>query len=177
YLLGRHPEWQDKARAECQALGKDRPAYDDLDKLVVLDKVFKESLRLHPSVPIQVRRTTRAIEMGGYNIPAYTQVCTVPSFSHYMSEYWTNPTAFDPDRFDDDRAEHKSHSFAFAPFGGGAHKCIGMHFAIMNAKLFLFLFLNRYKFRLADHASDKMQSIPLPKPADGVPLVVEKLAD
>ncbi|MGI9286651.1 MAG: cytochrome P450, partial [Pseudomonadales bacterium] len=89
YLCGRHPEWQDKARAECQALGKDRPAYDDLDKLVVLDKVFKESLRLHPSVPIQVRRTTRAIEMGGYNIPAYTQVCTVPSFSHYMSEYWT----------------------------------------------------------------------------------------
>lgn len=175
YYLARNPEWQHKARTECQLLGKAIPDYDDLDKLVVLDKIFKESLRMHPSVPIQVRRTTRDIEMGGYEIPAYTQVCTVPSFSHYMSEYWTNPVAFDPERFDDARAEHKSHSFAFAPFGGGAHKCIGMHFAIMNAKLFLYLFLSRYQFRLADHASGKMQSVPLPKPADGVPLVVDRI--
>ena len=175
YYLGRDPEWQHRARAECRALGKETPAYEDLDQLVILDRIFKESLRMHPSAPMQLRRTTCAINIDGFDIPAYTQVCTVPSFSHFMSEYWSNPTSFDPDRFTAERAEHKSHSFAYTPFGGGAHKCIGMHFAIMNAKLFLFLFLNRYTFRLADHASSKMQTVPLPKPADGVPLIVEKI--
>ncbi len=175
YYLGRDTELQNRARAECQALGRATLAYDDLDQLDVLDRIFKESLRMHPSAPLQLRSTTCAIEIDGYAIPAYTQVCSVPSFSHFMPEYWSEPTTFDPDRFSEDRAEHKRHAFAYTPFGGGAHKCIGMHFAIMNAKLFLFLFLNRYKFRLADHASGKMQTIPLPKPADGAPLVVEKL--
>lgn len=179
YLLSCHLEWQDKARAECQALASTKQGapldYDDLASLSGLDRIFKESLRLYPVVPLMVRRTTREVELSGIKVPAHSLVCTVSSFNHYMEEYWTSPNTFDPDRLNDDRAEQKRHGFSFVPFGGGAHKCIGMHFAVMNVKLFMYEFLNRYKFELAADASHKMQAIPLPKPADGVKLKVTPL--
>jgi cytochrome P450 len=167
FFLARHQEWQQKLREECASLGTATPSYDDLDKLVLCEQAFKESLRLHNSVPIMVRRTTKDTEIGGYKVPACTVVTTIPSFSHYMEEYWTDPTTFDPDRFSPERAEHKRHSMAFMAFGGGAHTCIGMHFAIMSARLFLTQFLAKYKFEPAEGASERMNAIPLPRPADG----------
>jgi len=52
-------------------------------------------------------------------------VVTWPSLNHRLPELWTNPEKFDPERFAEPRSEHKKHRYAFAPFGGGAHKCIG----------------------------------------------------
>ncbi|WP_460431735.1 cytochrome P450 [Amycolatopsis echigonensis] len=43
-----------------------------------------------------------------------------------MPECWTDPDTFDPDRFAPHRRENHSHRFAWVPFGGGVHKCIGM---------------------------------------------------
>ena len=65
---------------------------------------------------------TERIEMG-------TMVIVFPIHQHYMSEWWTRPFEFDPERFSDARAEHKRHSHSFVPFGGGAHMCIGLKFA------------------------------------------------
>jgi hypothetical protein len=51
-----------------------------------------------------------------------------------LPEYWHEPFKFDPMRFSESRAEHKQHKFLWAPFGGGGHKCIGLHFADMLFK-------------------------------------------
>ena len=99
----------------------------------------------------------------------------MPSFSTRLAGYWTNPDSFDPERFSAQRVEHKSHPFAFMPFGGGAHKCIGMHFGMMQSKLFMYQFLKRYRFRLPANYQPVFRTVPLPKLEDNLPLIIERL--
>jgi cytochrome P450 len=174
--LGQNPEWTERLRQESLALGKDSLEYEDLDKLESLDRCFHEVLRLHPSVPLATRRTIRDCEMEGHYIPANTMLYMPPAFNQRDGQYWSNPDQFDPDRFSPEREEHKRHSFCYHPFGGGAHKCIGLHFAAMLVKCFMHQFLLRYDFKTPPNYQPKMQWVPLPKPADGVPLTITERA-
>lgn len=166
---------QEKLRAESLALGKPQADYDDLAKLTGIDHAFHEALRLYPSASIFMRRTLRECEIGGYKVPANTVLFLVPMFNHRMSEWWDKPDQFDPERFAAGREEHKRHSFSYAPFGGGAHKCIGMNFAVMNGKLFMHQLLLKYRFSVPAGYSAKSQTLPLPKPVGDLPLILEKL--
>jgi|TARA_B110000902_G_scaffold266897_1_gene356744 cytochrome P450 len=175
-LLAHNQDWQDRLRAEVTALGKDHIEFDDLAKLTDFDNTFKEVMRLHPPVPMMMRRTVRDIELGGYNIPAHTIIQISPLYVHRMDEYWTNPHDFDPDRFA--RNEHKKHAFQWAPFGGGAHKCIGLHFADMLFKCVLANMLqkNRISFGPDNEYPSKLQYFPFAKPIDNLPLIIEPIA-
>jgi cytochrome P450 len=165
YYTAMHPEWQDKMREECLALGKDEIEYEDLEKMVCVENVFNESLRLRPSVSFLARRSIRECEFNGIRIPADTMFFFSAILNHRNPEFWTNPDQFDPERFLPERAEHKSHSFAFHPFGGGAHKCIGMHFASMLTKTFMHQLLMKYDYSLPVNFKTHFEWVPLPKPA------------
>lgn len=165
YYTAMHPEWQERMREEVKALNKPFLEYEDLDKLEVMDRVFHESLRLRPSVSFQARRTIRECEMGGHRIPPDTMVFMSAIHNHRDPQYWSNPEKFDPDRFLPERAEHKNHSFCYHPFGGGAHKCIGMHFAAMLAKTFMHQILLTYEYSLPENFKTRFEWVPLPKPA------------
>jgi len=174
YYLARNPDAKEKLYKECKALGKDSLLYEDLDSVPYMQQVFFETQRLRSSTPIIPRRTIREVKLAGIEIPAHTMIFSVPRFTHNMPECWTNPDKFDPDRFSPQRAEHKKHSFLFHPFGGGAHKCIGMHFAQMEYKCFLYKFMLKYDF-VARHKKDPyMQALPLPKPSDNMPIQLIK---
>ncbi|MGC7264371.1 cytochrome P450, partial [Mycobacteroides abscessus subsp. abscessus] len=84
----------------------------------------------------------------GYFIPAGTNVVTWPSINHRLPELWTDPEKFDPERFAEPRSEHKKHRYAFAPFGGGAHKCIGMVFGQLEIKTVMHRLLRQYRLEL-----------------------------
>ena len=172
YYLARHPEIKERLYQECRALGKSRLDPEDLDSVPYMQRVFNEVQRIRTSTPIVPRRTVREVELAGLRVPAHTMVYTVPRFTHYMEEYWTDPYAFDPDRFAPERAEHKQHPFLYHPFGGGAHKCIGMHFSQMEYKCFLFQFLLKYDFEARHRREPFMQTLPLPKPADDMPVAL-----
>ena len=177
YLLAADQEWQDKLRAEAQALGG-APGYDDFgSNLPNMDNAFKETLRMFPPVPQLMRRTIRDIDLEGHHIPAHTLIQCSPLYTHRMEEYWTNPHDFDPDRFAPGREEHKQHPFLWAPFGGGAHKCIGMHFADMLYKSALSELLCKYRFRFAtpEQYPSKLQYFPFSKPTDDLPLILEPI--
>ena len=175
YYLGQDLETQQRLRDEAMAIDKEFLEYEDLDKMPLAEVAAKEALRLHPSVMMMQRRTINECELGGYRIPANTILFMAPQHTHRMEEYWDNPLKFDLDRWLEPRNEHKRHTFSFVGFGGGAHKCIGMHFALMQVKNFLHQFLRRYEFRLADGFSGKMQTVPLPKPMDDLPIVLKRL--
>ena len=96
-----------------------------LEKLESLDLVMNESIRLVSPVQWAMRRTVRDTELLGHYLPEGTNVIAYPGMNHRLSEIWTDPEKFDPDRFAEPRNEHKKHRYAFTPFGGGAHKCIG----------------------------------------------------
>lgn len=174
-LLGQHPEIKEKVREEIKGLNKPTLSYDDLDKLVYTEQAFLESLRLYPSVSMMTRRTVRETEMGNYRIPAHTVLFLPPRYNHTSKQWWDEPMKFDPDRFSPERSEYKRHPFMFHPFGGGAHKCIGMHFAMMNAKCFLHQFMLQYDFETHPNYNPKMQAVPMPRPGDFLPLTLRKL--
>ena len=176
YYLAHDQQWQNRLREELQALGKTELEYDDLGhKVPDLDHCFKEVLRMNPPVPMLMRRTVKEVELGGYQLAPHTMVQISPLYTHRMEEWWTNPHAFDPDRFA--REEHKQHSFLWAPFGGGAHKCIGLHFADMLFKCTLSTLLLNYRFRFASEKQypSRIQHFPFAKPMDSLPLVLEPL--
>ena len=174
WALAQYPEWQDAVRAEVMAVGSDQLSYDDLYKLELTERVLKEALRYRPPVPFLPRYAEHSFEFGGYEIPGETSVTVSPGLVAMDPAWWTHPGRFDPDRFSDNRAEDRGHRFAWTPFGGGAHKCIGMHFAIMQVRAFLHQFLQQFQIALPVSYQDRWQAIPIPKPKDGLPVILSR---
>ncbi len=134
--------------------------------------VFYETLRLHPPVMVFLRRTIRECEFDGVRVPADTMVCVPCVYIQRNPEFWHDPDTFDPTRFDENVNEHRKHNFMWIPFGGGAHKCIGMHFARL---LFMQIFAEvltdyRIEFAKPDYFPAKLQHFPFSKPVDNLPI-------
>lgn len=162
--LSRHPEWQAAMADEVAALGPlDLPA---LETLEATEQVLKESLRLMPPVPFIPRGVVEDFEIAGYRLPAGTPLTVCPGLVMMDPDLWTDPRLFDPDRFGRLRAEHRRHAFAWAPFGGGSHKCLGMNFAIMETRAFFVCLLSRY--RIAPRPPARWKRLPIPSPRDGL---------
>lgn len=175
YYLALHPEWQERLREEAQALAKETLSYDDLAALPLMQQVFFESLRLLSPVHVLPRRTLKACHFAGMDIPAKTYVIISPLVTHHLPQYWQSPERFDPERFSPERAEHKGHPYQYVPFGGGAHKCIGMHFAEMEVKTILYHLLRRYRWSVASGYRMPINFTSLPTPADGLPVCWQTL--
>lgn len=175
YHLAKHPQWQERVREESRALQKEALDHDDLAKLETLDRVIKESLRLVAPVHGIPRRTVKDVEFKGHTIPAGTFVMTSPLVTHQLPDYWKNPTHFDPDRFAPERNEHKQHPYQYVPFGGGAHMCIGLHFADLQIKAIMHQVLLKYRWHVPAHYEMKLDLTSLPTPADHLPVTLEHL--
>jgi cytochrome P450 len=175
YQLAKHPEWQERLRREAFALGKRDLEYPDLEKLADTSLVMKEALRLLTPVHGIPRKTTRDVEFKGYHIPAGTFIAVSPIVTHRLPEWWSNPEAFDPERFSEGRAEHKKHMYQYVPFGGGAHMCIGLHFAEMQVKAILHHVLQRYRWSVPSRYRMPADFTSLPVPADKLPVRLERL--
>ena len=170
YRLAANPEWQEKLREEHRGLGlsPDEPLpFDRLDDLVLTEMAFKEAMRLAPPVPSLPRRAVRDFEFKGFQIPADTGVNINPLFTHYMPELWPEPERYDPLRFGAD-ASRGRHKFAFVPFGGGAHMCLGLNFAYMQAKCFAWHFLNTFRVSVPPDYRPDWRMWPIPQPRDGL---------
>jgi cytochrome P450 len=175
YHLASAPEWQERLREESRALGKTRLEYEDLEKLPGIGLAMKEALRLCAPVPSLPRRTVRDVEYDGFHIPKGSFITMAPYFTHYMEEYWPDAERFDPERFAEHRREDKVHPYAWVPFGGGAHKCIGLHFADMQVKAILHQVLLKYRWRVPAGYVMPVDTTSLPVPKDGLPVTLERL--
>ena len=170
YQLAAHPDWQEKLREEHLDLGisRDEPLpFNRLDELVLTEMAFKEAMRLAPPVPSIPRRILRDLEFKGFRIPAGTRVTINPLFTHYMPEIWHEPERYEPMRFAAE-ASRDRHKFAFVPFGGGAHMCLGLNFAYMQAKCFAWHFLNNFRVTIARGYRPEWRVWPIPYPTDGL---------
>ncbi|OQS15512.1 cytochrome P450 [Nocardia donostiensis] len=177
YYLGKHPDWQQKVRAEVLAADAetDIPTISELDRLHNLDLVVKESLRLMPPVPGIVRRAVRDTEIAGHYVPAGTPVDLGYQVNHLLPEFWTDPEVFDPLRFDEPRREDKSHRLAWMPFGAGSHKCIGMHFGVFEVKTIISALVRGYRWNIPDSYRMPWGFSTIPFPRDNAPLHLERL--
>ena len=148
YQLAANPEWQERCREESDRLGDGPLDIESLEKLESLDLVMNEAIRLVTPVQWAMRRTVRDTELLGHYLPEGTNVTAFPGVNHLLPEIWTDPLRFDPERFTEPRNEHKRHRYAWTPFGGGAHKCIGMTFGQLEVKTIMHRLLRRYRLEL-----------------------------
>ncbi len=176
YHLAANPEWQERCREESERVGDGPLDIDALDKLETCDLVINESLRMVTPLPMNFRQAVRDTDLLGHFIPAGTNVVTWPSINHRLPELWTEPEKFDPARFTEPRNEHKSHRYAFAPFGGGAHKCIGMVFGQLEIKTVMHRLLRRYRLELTHPGyKPRYDYGGMPVPLDGMPVILRPL--
>lgn len=168
------PEWQDRVIAEVDALDEGELGDAALTAMPVTERVFKEALRLVPPVPFIPRKTVRDVEWQGVTIPKGTNVSVCPGIVQLEPGLWTDPENFDPDRFSPNRAEDRHHKYAWSPFGGGAHKCLGMHFAMVQVKLFTAHLMRIRRLRSGSTRPVTWQRVPIPFPKGGLPIILDE---
>jgi cytochrome P450 len=145
YHVGKNPEWQNELQAEIDAVLGDRdPEFSDLLKLQKLDWTTKETLRLYPPAPATARQATEDDVIEGYHVPAGSIVQTQFYFAQRDPKYWDDPETFNPRRFSEEE-EAARPEYAYLPFGGGGRRCLGEHFAYMEALIVVGMLLREYK--------------------------------
>jgi cytochrome P450 len=170
YALAKNPDWQDRICQQIESHGQTQLLYSDMSKFDDAGLVLNESLRLYPPLATIPRCAIQDCQFEGYEIKRGELVNVSPSFTHRDPSIWTEPDVFDPERFNSERAEDRKHKHAWIPFGGGAHKCLGLKFAELQIKLVLFHLLKDYQLSVADDYKMPFTPAPIGKPADDLPL-------
>ena len=175
YELGRRPEWQERLREESRALRSPLLACSEMERVPALGWVMQETLRRYPPLSTVPRLSIREFDYQGYRMPARAMIVVYPIHTHHMKEWWSDPYAFDPERFSEARAEHRRHSHSWVPFSGGAHTCIGLRFAELQIKSILHQLLLRFRWSVPEGYQMPVQQAPISKPRDGLPVRFERI--
>lgn len=174
YLLAQHPEIYNKMQAEIDAaLGGRLPAFTDLPNLPYTLQVFKEAMRLYPPAYIIIRQAIRDTTVCGYPIPNGALLAVCPYIMHRKPEYFPEPEQFLPERFTLE-FEKSLPRYAYMPFGGGAHVCIGNQFALMEGHLLLAALAQRVTFRLVPGQHITTQPLITLRPYPGIHVTVHR---
>ncbi|KAF0906031.1 hypothetical protein E2562_009047, partial [Oryza meyeriana var. granulata] len=150
--LMRNPKVMKKAQAELRnnLQGKAAVTEDDLANLKYLKLIIKETLRLHPVLPLLLPRECReACNVIGYDVPKGTTVFVDVWAINRDPKYWDMPKMFNPERFDSSSIiDFKGTDFEFVPFGAGRRMCPGIAFAQSNMELVLAALLYHFDWEL-----------------------------
>lgn len=128
----------------------------DVQDLKYLKAMIKETLRLHPAVPIIPRESRETFEMKGYEIPLKTKVIINSWGINRDPKHWPNADQFQPERFLDSLLSFQGSNFEYIPFGAGRRMCPGMTFAVSAVELPLALLLYHFDWSLANGAKPEL---------------------
>jgi cytochrome P450 len=143
YLLARHPQVQERLRPEFEFLRGGAPGYENLSRLRYSRMVVDETMRLYPPVWVISRQAIADDEIGGYRIPAGSEILMFPYITHRHPKWWPEPEKFLPERFAPENAPARQ-KFAYVPFGAGPRACVGLNFAMTEILVVLALLLQRF---------------------------------
>jgi enediyne biosynthesis protein E7 len=145
YLLSRHPQAEARLHAEIDSTPEQpAPSLAQMEALAYTHQVVEEALRLYPPGWLLSRRSIGSDVLGGYPIPAGTDVLLSPYVLHRHPGFWTEPDAFKPDRFAPENEAQRSR-FAYMPFAAGPRHCIGETFALYEMLMHLYKVARRYR--------------------------------
>jgi cytochrome P450 len=168
YLLSLHPGARRRLEEEvAAALGGRPPALDDLPRLTYTRMVLEEAMRLYPPAWVITRSASGADELGGFAIPAGDMVLLSPYVTHHDPTLWDDPEGFDPERFAPG-AEAARPRYAYYPFGGGPHLCIGAGFAMMEATIVLASVAQRVRLDLEPGRPVAIEPLVTLRPSPGI---------
>ncbi|KAI3690285.1 hypothetical protein L2E82_48265 [Cichorium intybus] len=152
----RHPNVMEKAQKEVREVfkGKNKISESDLRDLVYLNFVVKETLRLHPSLPLLLPRECREqCQIDGYDIPVKMKVIVNAFACAVDPEYWDDAESFKPERFEKSSIDFTGTNFEFVPFGSGRRMCPGIGFGVISIKFALAQMLYYFNWNLPSELS------------------------
>ncbi|KAH6809886.1 hypothetical protein C2S51_027669 [Perilla frutescens var. frutescens] len=118
-------------------------------KLEYLKAVVKETLRLHPPLPLlRPRKCSQTCQIDEYQIPIETKIIVNAWSINRDPEYWKNPDCFQPERFLGSSVDYKGNNFEYIPFGAGRRICPGVSFGVANVELPIAMFLYYFDWKL-----------------------------
>ncbi|MDH5368619.1 MAG: cytochrome P450 [Gammaproteobacteria bacterium] len=122
----------------------DIPTFEETGQLHFSRQVIEEALRLYPPVWLFSRTAIADDQVGGYDIPAGTNIFFTPYYLHRHPKYWDQPDSFKPERFTPEAVKQR-HKFSFIPFSAGARRCIGDYFSIIEMQIHLGTMARKFK--------------------------------
>lgn len=143
-ILRAHPHVAERLYGEIdRVVGDDRVRHTHVADLHYVRAVLDELLRLYPVGWIFPRTAVAADLLGDVRIEAGATLLISPFLTHHMPDFWPEPEVFDPERFRPG-ARHR-HRYAYFPFGGGPHQCLGRHVFQVEAQLIVASLLSRFR--------------------------------
>jgi cytochrome P450 len=144
-LLCEHPEVAARLYEEIdRVVGGDRVGPEHLSGLTYTKQVVQEVLRLYPVGWQFPRMAVRPGNIAGVPVKEGQTLLISPYLTHHLESVWDRPDEFDPDRFAPERSAGR-HRYAYFPFGGGPHQCVGNHLFHIEAQLIAASVLSRYR--------------------------------
>ena len=173
------PGLLDRLRAEAdEVLGphsRSGSSADDgtLARLDLAARTMRETLRLHPAGAISPRQAMEDLAVGGYRIPKGTMVLWSAHLAGRDPATWSDPLAFDPDRFQDLTADQQAVAdAAWVPFGRGPWACIGFWLAQVELTLILARLVQRLDLEAPSPSLPEPRGMVVNRPTGGAPLRV-----
>lgn len=167
YNLAKNPEYLKELEEERNRIynKESKVTGEAVQHLDVLHLHLKETLRHFPPAPTNFFRKVTTdhkifdiqLKKGDYVQPEYISLLFNP-------KYFENPTQYNPNRWRDSNV--KIDPYAYTPFSAGPRNCIGQHLAIIEAKIIISEFLNRFNFKLKDGYKLRMTFTFLHEPKD-----------
>ncbi len=128
-MLALHPEIQEKSYQEVKEIFRtDQVDFnmESLNKLIYLDQVIKETMRLFPVAQLLVKTVARDFELDGHILPAGTTLMISLNHLHRRKDIWgLNANQFDPENFSQENSARR-HPYSFIPFSAGKRNCLGI---------------------------------------------------
>ena len=154
-----------------QFVYNDNELVSNLDKLVYLDAVIKEALRITPVFPYLVRITNEPYQLREHTLPKGTIISPCTYLAHHDPENWIEPHRFMPERFLSSTEKPYTH----LPFGNGIRRCIGAAFAQYEMKIIIAQILIHLELKLKDNYTTKLERKgPVFGPSNGLPVIAKK---
>ncbi len=178
YLIAQNPDVEERLAEELRTVLGDRiPTPEDLGQLPYTEMVLKEALRLYPAVWGIGRRAKAECELGGYCVPAGSNIFILQWLTQRDARFFPDPERFDPERWRDDPVRSgKIPRFAYFPFGGGPRVCVGASFGMMEGMLLLAMIQQNYHLEMiAGHPVELLASVTL-RPKHGIRMIVKNRA-
>jgi cytochrome P450 len=170
-LLAQHPRVAGELLDELQhRLGGEPPAMETIADLPLLDAVVKESMRLIPPVPMQMRVAQDATILSGQRVPWGTRVVVSTFLTNRMPDRYPEPDRFLPERW----SALEPTPFEFPVFSAGPRICPGYWLGLNAIKVALAAILTRYRIAFEPGTRIDYTVQPTMRPTGGVPVTLHR---
>ncbi|XP_010412628.1 PREDICTED: cytochrome P450 71A26-like [Camelina sativa] len=161
--LIRHPKCMNRLQEEVRTIckGKSCVSEEDIQEMKYLKAVIKETMRLHPPLPLMIpHESTQDVRLGDYHIPAGTQVLiNAWAIGREAATWGPDAEDFRPERHLDLSVDYRGQSFELIPFGAGRRICPAISFAVVLNEIVLANLVHRFDWRLPTESIENQTGI------------------